>query len=303
MDTTTILPTPPTSGAIVQSSGYDRGYDCIESLILSNNIADNSRAVLAAVTNGTAAIIAADQAGHLVNQKTTGDASVANLKATMDASVAGINSTNMSGTANLKATSDSQIASINATNISSVAGINATNLGAVSTTKAVTDGTVSSLNATNLSGVATQKAVSDAALASALANAEIRELVNTTSAANLMATKDSLVALKDDGCRTREQSAAQYAAIQLEACKNTDAIQREILTTSAAAALQACKDAAALAAQIAECCCEQKLLTLQQGNETRALILAESTKRCEADNAILRQENLLLRINEKGNGK
>ncbi len=237
MDTTTILPTPPTSGAVVQTSNgsYGEGFFPFW---------------------------------------------------------ATINEVNRNGAANLQATHEANVADLNAINLASVAGINATNLGTVSVTKNVNDGTVSvtksitdaavaNINATSLASVSVTKAVTDLALSSALTAGETRELINTTSYASLIAAKDNGFAIRDEGCKTRET----------------------ILTTSAAAALQACKDAAELAKQIAECCCEQRLLTLQQGNETRALILSESTKRCEADNAALRQENLLLRINEKGNGK
>ncbi len=243
MDTTTILPTPPTSGAIVQSSG-------------SNDFFSTWAGIEATNRNGA------------MNLKAIGDASIADINATNLASVANLNATNLNGVSVTKNVTDA-----------AVAGINATNLGTVSTTKAVTDSAVANINATSLAGISTTKAVTDSALASALANAEVRELINTTAAANLMATKDSLVALKDDGCKTREQSAAQFAAIQLEACKNADAIEREILKGNAALALQACENKAALAAQIAEICCCVK----EDNDKTRALILLDGQKRLETE--------------------
>lgn len=246
MDTTTILPTPPTSGAIVQSSG-NNGYDaCVAELITNNNIADNSRAVLTAIANGNAAIIAADQAGHLVNQKTTGDASVANLKATYDAQVAGINQTN---------------------------------LGTVSTTKAVTDGSSLNLSSTERNSAEIRMNVAREAgetrLATAIANGEIRELISEKSTTNLIAIKDNGFAIREEGCKTRElvlieshktreKEAEHFAALQLQACKDTSAIL-----------LESERNKAALAAQIAKCCCENELLQ----KETQALILKQTTDR------------------------
>ena len=44
---TVVLPTPPTSGAIMSSSNYGHGYDaCVAELITNNNVADNGRAIL-----------------------------------------------------------------------------------------------------------------------------------------------------------------------------------------------------------------------------------------------------------------
>lgn len=64
-----------------------------------------------------------------------------------------------------------------------------------------------------------------------------------------------------ENARTREISAAQFAAIQIKQAEDTAAIQ-----------LDACKNTNAILAKIAECCCEQKTLTISQGAETRALI-------------------------------
>lgn len=75
-----------------------------------------------------------------------------------------------------------------------------------------------------------------------------------------------------DGARTREASAAQYAAIQLKQAEDTSAIQLEAAKNLAAITLDACKNNSAILAAIAECCCEQKNLTIAQGAETRQLI-------------------------------
>lgn len=261
MDTTTILPTPPTSGAIVHSGGnYDRG-DCIEELITNNNIADNSRAILTAIANGNAAIIAADQTGHLVNQKTTGDASVANLKATYDAQVA---------------------------------SINATNIGIVSATKAVTDNGIANLGATERNAgeirMNIAKESGENRIQTAIASGEIRELINTTATTNLLAIKDNLHAIDKEGCRTREvvfaescktreQEAEHFAKLQYQAEKNKNDIEKEMLKGFAATQLEALKNKCELESKLAECCCELK----EDGAATRALILSENTKRLETE--------------------
>ena len=72
MDTTTILPTPPTSGAIVQSSG-------------SNDFFSTWAGIEATNRNGA------------MNLKAIGDASIADINATNLASVANLNATNLNG--------------------------------------------------------------------------------------------------------------------------------------------------------------------------------------------------------------
>lgn len=47
MESTTILPTSPTSGAVIQ--GGHGGHHGLSDLVLGNNIADNSRSVLTAL--------------------------------------------------------------------------------------------------------------------------------------------------------------------------------------------------------------------------------------------------------------
>lgn len=219
MDTTTILPTPPTSGAIVQSSGHGYNDNGLESLILSNSIADNSRAVLAAIANGDAAIIAADQAGHLINQKATGDGTVAS-----------INATNLNGTANLKATYDAQVAGIEAANRNGVANITSTerNSGEIRMNVA--------------------KEAGESRLATAMGNSEIRELIRETSTDNLVAIKENGFAIREEGCKTRETVNDRFYAL------NT-----EMLKGFADNKFEALKNKCELEKQIAEiCCCVEK---------------------------------------------
>lgn len=253
MDTTTILPTPPTSGAIVQSSGY--GYDnAIAELITNNNIADNSRAVLTAIANGDAAIIAADQAGHLINQK-----------ATMDAAVSGINATNLNGVSNTEATNRNGIANITSTE---------RNSGEIRMNIA--------------------KEAGESRVANAISAGEIRELINKTGFDNIVATKDNGFAIREEGCKTRE-------AVFTESCKTREILgqklwdlEKETLKGFHQTQLEAQKNEAKLAAQIAKCCCENEILTIKQGTETRALILSENTRKCEQENTELRTRLMIL---------
>lgn len=134
---------------------------------------------------------------------------------------------------------------------------------------------------------AVERANGESRLSMAIASGEIRELINTTSTTNLIAIKENGYAVREEGCKTREtvlvdgsktreKSAEQFAALQL----------------------QACKDAAALAAQIAECCCEQK----QEAAATRALILAEGQKRTEDALRNAQQDILLLKLSNSKPG-
>lgn len=181
MNTTAFLPTPPTSGAIVQSGGGEGyGYG-LSDLITNNNIADNSRAVLGSISNSTASIIAAEG----VN------------------TVAAINATSQNGIANMKATGDSSVATQKAVGDSSVSTQKSVYDGTVSTTKAVTDAAVAGINATSLANVSIIKAITDSATASAVA-----------ATASAIAAKDTQIQISEDGCKTRDQAAAHFAALQ-----------------------------------------------------------------------------------------
>lgn len=253
MDTTTILPTPPTSGAIVQSSGsgYDNG---LSDLILSNNIADNSRAILTTVANGNAAIIAADQNGHLINQKATGDASVANITAT-----------NLNGVSNIEATNRNGLANITSTE---------RNAGEIRMNVA--------------------KEAGESRLATAIGSSESRELIRETSTDNLIAIKDNGFAIREEGCKTRE-------VIFAESCKTREILgqklwdlEKETLKGLADNKYSTLETKCALSAQIAKCCAENELLVAKQSAETRALILSESARKCEAENQELRTRLMIL---------
>lgn len=79
--------------------------------------------------------------------------------------------------------------------------------------------------------------------------------------------------VNDKLCNLELNQAKDTAAIQLEAAKNYAAIQLEASKNKCSIELDAAKHAAILAAQIAECCCEQKELTREKADETQRLIL------------------------------
>lgn len=245
---TTILPTPPTSGAIMTNgNGYDNG---LAELITNNNIADTRGDILTAIASGNAAIIAADQAGHLINQKATGDASVA-----------GINATNLNGVSNTEATNRNGLANITSTE---------RNSGEIRMNIA--------------------KEAGESRLATAIGNSEIRELIRETATDNLVAIKDNGFAIREEGCKTRE-------VVFTENCKTREILgqklwdlEKETLKGFHQTQLDAHKNKEELARQLAECCCENKLLQ----KETQALILSENTRKCEIENQELRTRLMIL---------
>lgn len=229
---------------VVTSGDHDRNNNsCLAELVTNNNIADNGRAILSAIANGNAAIIAADQSAHLANQK-----------ATMDASVAGINATNLNGVSNIEATNRNGLANVTSTE---------RNGGEIRMDIA--------------------KEAGESRLASAISSSEMRELINATSTANLVAIKENGFTIRDEACKTREILAKQIWDLEKETLKGFHATQ-----------LEAQKNEAKLSAQLAKCCCENEILTLKQGTETRALILAESARKCETENVELRTRLMIL---------
>ena len=102
--------------------------------------------------------------------------------------------------------------------------------------------------------------------------------------------------IKDKLCNIELNQAKDTAAIQLEAAKNTAAIQLEASKNKCAIELDAAKHAAELAKQLAECCCEQKALTIEKANETNALIREMDDRRVRDERDKLREELIALRI-------
>jgi hypothetical protein len=96
-----------------------------------------------------------------------------------------------------------------------------------------------------------------------------------------------------DGARTREITAAQFTAIQVKQAEDTAAIQLEAAKNYAAITLDACKNNSLVLAAIAECCCEQKTLTIAQAAETRGLINANTIQALQTE---LASANLALAL-------
>lgn len=97
-------------------------------------------------------------------------------------------------------------------------------------------------------------------------------------------------------CHMELSQAKDTAAIQLEAAKNFGALQLQASQNKCAIELDAAKHAAILAAQLAECCCEQKELTRQQAGETRDLINANEKERLKDERDKFREELIALRV-------
>jgi hypothetical protein len=229
--------------------------NCLPELLLSQNLDTGFTGVLNAVHNGNAAIIANDAQG---------------VRDAMEAS-------NRNGIANIKQTSDIGIATIKEISDARTDNIRETSHIGTALTNQISE-----------NRAAIERTSGEGRLQMSITSGEIRELINTSSTTNLLAIKDNLSVIREescktrekvleDGCKTREESAEQFAALQLQACQNKNDVEKEMLKGFAASQLEALKNKSELAAQIAECCCEQK----QQAAETRALILSQDAKRLE----------------------
>lgn len=108
-------------------------------------------------------------------------------------------------------------------------------------------------------------------------SAETRELVRDVSFNILNAVRDTKDEVFREGNKTREELLKGFAQVNLEACKNADAIR----------------------AAIAECCCEQKELTRAEANATRELILSQNTANLNSQLVDAKNANLLLNIKAK----
>ncbi|MGL5113598.1 MAG: hypothetical protein ACRC6O_13275 [Flavobacterium sp.] len=134
-------------------------------------------------------------------------------------------------------------------------------------------------------------------LQTAIISGEIRELVNTTAASNLIAIKDNGFSIREEGCKTREK----ICDTEHNLTKQIFSLEKETLKGFHQTQLEALKNKCDLEAKLAECCCELKALSLSENNATRALILSEGQKVLAAENSNLKLE-LLLKNNSKGNG-
>lgn len=91
--------------------------------------------------------------------------------------------------------------------------------------------------------------------------------------------RDIILQAATDTAALQLAAANNTAALQMSMCANTAAIQLEATKNAAAQALAICETqraadchAAKLAAQIAECCCENKQLIIEKANATDQLI-------------------------------
>ncbi len=247
METTTILPTPPTSGAIVQSSGNGDFFSTWAGIEATNrNGAQNLAATheanvsdLNAITNTAVATQKYISDGTISVTKNVNDGTTSVNKNVYDGIVSGLNATNLAAVATQKSISDTALASALA-------------FGEVRNNIA-TESAVASINA------------KDIQLAIYKDGAHTREeSAEAIAAVALQAAKDT-------------------AALALEACKNTDSIQREMAKGFADTQYKALEAKCALEAKIAEiCCCTEKAVSAD-GERTRGLIALENQRRLEAE--------------------
>lgn len=117
---------------------------------------------------------------------------------------------------------------------------------------------------------------------------------------NFNATKDALKDLLIQGCENTYKIASKqdehYAAIQLEAAKNAGEAKAQLIETKYQLELEAQKTAALLAAQVAECCCENKALIIEKANGTDDLIRKLDEQRVRDELAKTREELIALRV-------
>jgi hypothetical protein len=104
-----------------------------------------------------------------------------------------------------------------------------------------------------------------------------------------------------ENCETRELVAKSTSDILLEGAKNTAAITLDAAKNFSAITLQQCEDKAQILAAIAECCCEQKALTIKEAADTRQLINGNTIASLQTQ---LSEAKLLAAIADiRGNGQ
>lgn len=205
---TVVLPTPPTSGAILTSSDKGYGTDFFATW---------------------AGIEATNRNGAM------------NLKAIGDASVAEINATNLSGVSVTKNVTDAAVAGINATNLNgvsvtknvtdgTVSGLNATNLSAVATQKAISDSALA--NALAFGEV--RNNIAESATAAALSSKDIQIAIFKDGAHTREETQEAI-------CELAKDTAKGFADIALQACKDNAALALQAERIHAATAAQIAK--------------------------------------------------------------
>jgi len=147
---------------------------------------------------------------------------------------------------------------------------------------------------------------------------EGRTLANAGFTANIVATKDAQLATAVAEGKVLHNIAVGNGAItsaiastrealsglvgnlalqnQVELSKYFAIAERETNKQFALATLAASQNAAAISAQVAECCCEVKAAVNSTANDTQALIQAQEANRVRDALAASQQENLFLRL-------
>lgn len=117
---------------------------------------------------------------------------------------------------------------------------------------------------------------------------ETRDTINF--AANQIAR--DFAGVSRDICTSRQEVSEGFAHTNLEACKSHAEIKLEMCKQHAELARQADANAAAMAKQLAECCCELK----QEHASTRQLLQSQALDECRRREADLQNEVNLLKI-------
>lgn len=254
----------------MQSPTVYPSESCLADLIQDNAINNGNTSILNAIHNGTSAIISSTAQGTRDSMEAANRNGIAGIKETGDV-----------GRDNLRETS----------RVGQDLGF------AISESRA-----------------AVERTSLEARLSTQVAAAEIREDINSTTRDNLVGIKDNFAAIREEGgktrehtfrdinivdrdvlkegshgrevtlvegAKTREREDAHFAKLELQACANKNDIEKTIfglekttLLRFADVEYKALENKTSLAAQIAECCCEQK----QEAAQTRALILAQGEK-------------------------
>lgn len=173
--------------------------------------------------------------------------------------------------------------------VSSVNGIRETSQAARDTVDAVRDSIDASNQIGNINLQSTERNGGETRSSVERTAGQTRDSVNFVA----NQTARDFAGISRDICDGRREVSEGFGNTNLEMAKQHCDIKLELTKQHSDLARQADVNAAAAAKALADCCCE-----LKQGQaETRALILSTDSKRVEQENANLRQELLLAKIN------
>jgi len=144
-------------------------------------------------------------------------------------------------------------------------------------------------NLANAGFTANIVATKDAQLATAIAEGKMLNAitaVNGSLTAAVASSREALSGLVGNLALQNQVELSKYFAIS----------ERETNKQFALATLAASQNAAAISAQVAECCCEVKAAVNSTANDTQALIQAQEANRVRDALAASQQENLFLRL-------